>query len=316
MHNSAGKHILESDVRGKDGHQLRYVLITAARNEAMFIGKTLDSMVKQTVKPIKWVIVSDSSTDGTDEIVKEYIARHDWIELVRMPERSGRDFRGKILAFNEGYARIKDLKYDIIGNLDADIMFEKDYISFLLCKFAEHAQLGVGGTPFREGGHQYDFRFSSIEHVSGACQLFRRECFEEIGGYVPIKKGGEDLVACMTARMKGWQTRTFPEKFCVHNREMGTAMQSGMMVAFRTGYNDYLMGGHPAWQLFRSVYQMRSRPFIVYGCVLLTGYLWAMAIRAQRPVSRELAAFRRKEQMRRLRVFFLGLLLPGKHHHQ
>lgn len=305
-----------TNTRGKEAHQLKYVLITAARNEAMFIENTLKSMIKQTVKPIKWIIVSDSSTDGTDEIVKEYTACHDWIELVRMPERNERHFGGKVYAFNAGYARVTDLDCDIIGNLDADISFEKDYFSFLLSKFAEHAQLGVGGTPFREGEHQYDFRFSSIEHVSGACQLFRRECFEEIGGYVPIKEGGEDLVACMTARMKGWETRTFPEKFCVHNREIGTAMHSGMMVAFRNGYHDYLMGGHPVWQFFRSVYQMRSRPFVVYGCVLFAGYLWAMAIRAQWLVSKELVAFRRKEQMRRLKVFFLDLLLPGKNRRQ
>ena len=85
---------------------------------------------------MKWVIVSDGSTDGTDDIVKKYSEENQWIELVRMPERAERHFAGKVYAFNAGYERVKDLKYDIIGNLDADISFEDDYFAFLLNKFA------------------------------------------------------------------------------------------------------------------------------------------------------------------------------------
>src|SRR6266542_2192906 len=104
-----------------------YVLITPAWNEAEFIEGTLKSMVGQTVLPVKWVIVSDGSTDGTDDIVKKYTAVYEWIELVRMPERAERHFAGKVNAFNAGYARVRDLKYDVIGSLDADISFEENY---------------------------------------------------------------------------------------------------------------------------------------------------------------------------------------------
>ena len=105
-----------------------------------------------------------------------------------------------------------------------DISFDDpEYFDFLLKKFAQDPKLGVAGTPFREGTVQYDYRFSRKEHVSGACQLFRRECFESIGGYVPLKAGAIDLTAVVTARMKGWKTETFTDKFCVHHRRMGTA---------------------------------------------------------------------------------------------
>src|SRR5580704_15717832 len=165
----------------------KYVLITPARNEAKFIELTLESMVSQTVVPLKWVIVSDGSTDGTDEIVKKYTSDYAWIELIRMPERKERHFAGKVLAFNAGYAKLAGLPYEIIGNLDGDVSFDGDYFDFLLRKFDENPHLGVAGTPFREGSFQYDYRFTSIEHVSGQCQLFRRECFEAIGGYVARK---------------------------------------------------------------------------------------------------------------------------------
>jgi glycosyltransferase involved in cell wall biosynthesis len=200
------------------GQALTYVLITPARNEAAFIEQTIKAMVGQTVRPAKWVIVSDGSTDDTDEIVTKYANQYEWIELLRMPERRERHFAGKVHAFNAGYARVKDLEYDVIGNLDADITVESSHFEFLLKKFVEHPRLGVAGTPFREESFQYDYRFTSVEHVSGACQLFRKECFEGIGGYTPIKIGGIDLVAVITARMKGWQTRTFPERICIHHR--------------------------------------------------------------------------------------------------
>jgi poly-beta-1,6-N-acetyl-D-glucosamine synthase len=285
---------------------LTYVLITPARNEKDFIELTIRSVIKQTLRPARWVIVSDGSTDGTDAIVKKYSARHDWIELLRMPERKERHFGGKVTSFNAGYESVKHLKWDIIGSLDADLSFEDDYFAFLLERLAKSPRLGVCGTPFKEGGSMYDYRFSSTEHVSGACQLFRRECFEAIGGYTPVKGGGIDVIAVLMARMKGWETRTFPEKFCLHHRPMGSANHGPVASWFKLGEKDYRLGRHPLWQMFRSVYQMRQKPFVIGGCALWCGYFWLWVRRSQRPVSWELVQFQRREQMRRLRRFLVG----------
>lgn len=290
----------------------RYVLITPARDEAQFIELTLKSVVAQTSRPMKWVIVSDGSTDDTDEIVSRYAADYPWIELVRLPERRERHFAGKVMGFNAGWERVKHLQYAVIGSLDADISFDRDYFEFLLTKFAENPSLGVAGTPFTEGKGTYDFRFSSVEHVSGACQLFRRECFEAIGGYVPIKSGGVDLVAVVTSRMKGWQTRTYLEKVCVHHRKMGSGMNSGLKLPFSWGQSDYRLGGHPVWQLFRCLYQMRNRPYVVGGLLTLAGYSLELITRRPRSVSAEFAEFRGKEQMQRLERFFFGGLYVKK----
>jgi glycosyltransferase involved in cell wall biosynthesis len=150
---------------------LTYVLITPARNEEMFIGATIESVAAQTVLPRKWVIVSDGSTDRTDAIVRTQATRHPWIRFIRRPEHEERHFAAKVRCFNSGYETLAGETYDIIGNLDADITFEKDYFEFLLGKFAEDARLGVAGTPFVEGDVSYDYRFTNVEHVSGACQL-------------------------------------------------------------------------------------------------------------------------------------------------
>ena len=286
---------------------LKYVLVTPAHNEEANIEKTLKSMVSQTILPEKWVIVSDGSTDSTDEIVKRYAIQHDWIELVRMPHHSDRQFAAKVYAFNAGYEKIKGTTYEIIGNLDADISFEKDYFEFLLSKFEEDQELGVTGTPFVEDGKHYDYRFTNIEHVSGACQLFKRKCFEDIGGYTPIRGGGIDWVAVTTARMKGWKTRTFTEKTCLHHRKMGTGNSSAMMTWFRQGQKDYFLGNHPFWEIFRTLYQMTKKPFIIGGSFLFFGFAWAGLKGVKRPISEKLMKFIRREQMQRLKQRFLKL---------
>jgi poly-beta-1,6-N-acetyl-D-glucosamine synthase len=281
---------------------LAYVLITPARNEAAFIEQTILSVVKQTHRPLKWVIVNDGSTDETDAIVSRYVAQHDWIELVRTPVREQRHFAGKVYAFDAGYARVAHLRYDAIASLDADISLEPDHFEFLLAKLDADPSLGLVGTPFRDTT-MYDYRFVSQEHVSGACQLFRRQCFEDIGGYQPSKRGGIDHIAVITARMKGWRTRTFVERICEHHRPIGTATHGTLAKKFRVGMLDYALGGHPLWEVSRTAYQMTRPPYVVGGMLILAGYVVAGIRRIDRPVSEELVRFRRREQMRRLRDF-------------
>jgi glycosyltransferase involved in cell wall biosynthesis len=287
---------------------LTYVLVTPARNEADFIEQTIRSVVAQTVLPRKWVIVSDGSTDGTDEIVQRYAKEFDWIELVRMPERRDRQFAAKAHAFNAGCARLKDVPFDIIGNLDADITFDADYFSFLLSKFEQAPKLGVAGTPFVEdherlNQHTYAHQFADASHVSGACQMFREKCFNEVGGYVPVKAGAIDWIAVTTARMKGWQTRTFTEKVCFHHRKLGVGSGSHgkLRMRFHYGRKAYLVGGHPVWECLRGMFQMRQKPFVIGGLWFISGYLWAAVRRSERATSRELMNFHRGEQVARLK---------------
>ena len=284
--------------------QLRYVLITPARNEEAFIEKTIQAMIQQIVLPLKWVIVDDGSTDRTAKIVGSYLAKYRWIEMVQMPEQRDRSFAGKVTAFNAGYERVKGLQFDIIGNLDADVSFENDYLEFLTTRFAEDPSLGVAGTVFREnsGYNSETDSFEGRRHVAGGCQLFRKQCWEEIGGYVPHRAGGIDWMAVTTARMKGWKTESFRERCFLHYRHLGTAERSLFSSAFSYGEKDYYLGGHPLWELFRVAYRATKRPYIVEGSALGLGYCWAFLRRTPRPVSRELMAFHRKEQMAKLRA--------------
>jgi glycosyltransferase involved in cell wall biosynthesis len=273
-----------------------YVLITPARDEEAFIGRTLESVVSQTKLPVRWVIVDDGSVDRTSEIVSKFAQRYPWIQLVRRPRKSGRSFASKVEAFNAGYAALADVKYDVMGSLDADVSFGPDYLQFLLDCFASDHELGVAGTFFVEDG--YDSSRDSFEgqaHVPGGCQLFRRECFEQIGGFVAHEDGGVDWIAVTTARMNGWKTRAFRQKSFFHHRRLGTAQRSTLAAMFRAGEKDYYLGKHPVSQLLRVLYRMTKKPILIGGLELFLGYSWALLLRKKRPITAELVRFRRRE---------------------
>jgi poly-beta-1,6-N-acetyl-D-glucosamine synthase len=293
---------------------MKYVLITPARNEEAVIAKTLESVVAQTRLPERWVIVDDGSTDRTADIVERFASRHPWVVLVRRPARADRNFAGKVHAVNAGVEAVRDLQFDVLGNLDADVSFDRDYMEFLLQKFEEDPRLGVAGTPFTQAGG-YDSTRDSFEgqnYVAGPCQLFRYECFREIGGYVPNPAGGVDWIAVMTARMKGWTVTAFDAKRFHHHRVLGTAERGDAAALFSYGEKDYYLGGSPFWQLFRGLYRMKDRPFIVGGMALLLGYAWAGLRRTPRPVTKELIQFHRREQMKKLRSVLRAVLRMKK----
>ena len=286
-----------------------YILITPSRNEEEFIEKTIASVIRQTVLPLKWVIVNDGSTDSTGAIAERYASKYNWIEVVNRPVRQERNFAAKVHAFNAGLERVKHLDYEVVGNLDSDISFDPDHFEFLIARFKEDPRLGVAGTVFREEGYVSERdSFEGKTHVSGQCQLFRRRCFEEIGGYFANKNGGIDWIAVTTARMKGWRTRSFREKYFYHYRPMGTAGRTEFQAAYMYGHKDYCMGAHPLWEAFRVFYRMFKRPYLIAGFGLGWGYACAVFQRAQRPISKELVRFYRREQMRKLRSVVRSLV--------
>lgn len=283
---------------------LRYVLVTPARNEGRFIEETIRSVAQQTVLPSRWVIVNDGSTDNTGAVAARCAAQYDWIEFIDLPRRETRDFAAKVYAFRAGRERLAGIEYEIIGNLDADVTLDPDHFEFLMRKFSEDADLGVAGTVFREesGYNSETDSFEGQNYVSGQCQIFRRECFEAIGGYVPSKAGGIDWIAVTTARMMGWKTRSFREKSFFHHRPLGSANHGFIRKRFAYGKKDYYLGGHPLWEAIRCTYQLVKRPYLVGGMALLAGYFSGLLKGEQRVVSDELMHFHRREQLMKLKA--------------
>lgn len=286
--------------------QLTLALITPARNEAAHLPRLLGAMVQQTHRPSLWLIANDGSTDDTERIVRRYADEHPWIRLINLPVGRERGFAAKATCVMAAY-RALPVETDIIGNLDADVSFDSDYLEFLLARFEEDPALGVAGTPFTELG--YDSTTDSFEgdtHVAGGCQLFRRKCFEDIGGYNPAPIG-VDWIAVTTARTLGWRTRSFRDRFFHHHRPLGTAGRGRFRAAFAYGEKDRILGWHPLYQLARVTFQTARDPLV--GACIAAGYLSATARQLPRAVSSEVAAFHRAEQMAKLRAIAKRLLL-------
>jgi glycosyltransferase involved in cell wall biosynthesis len=267
-------------------------------------------MVAQNVHPDKWLIVNDGSTDETPEIIEKYVRTHDWIKRLDMPVHRDRSFGAKANCFNCAREVGGWRNYDVIGNVDADLTFDAEYVEFLLRRFSEDPSLGVAGTPFLEEGG-YDSAVDSFEgesHVAGGFQLFRRNCLEDVGGYVPNKAGGVDWIAVVTARMKGWKTRSFGEKRFFHHRLLGTAERGRLSALYSYGQKDYYLGGSVTWELFRVTYRLLKQPLFTGGVALGAGFLSAALKSTPRAVSKELMQFHRREQMTKLKAILSNLI--------
>jgi len=287
-----------------------YVLVTPAKNEEDYIEKTLASVVSQSILPRRWVIVSDGSTDRTDEIVAQYAARHNFIRLVRR-ESGGHSFGSKVHAFRVGCEELHDVSYDFIGNLDADIELPNDYYEHLFRRFADDDQLGLSGGTRLDliDGNFVKIRFTELD-IGGAYQLFRRECYEEIGGYMPLEMGGVDTVAGIMSRYRGWRVRGFPDIVVRHCRPTGIAQGNVVRLGFRTGMKRFLIGYHP---LFECAKLMRVRQPIdmVHNFCELAGFTVASVRGFKRQVPDAMVKYLRAEQLGRLKQIALHFHDPA-----
>jgi glycosyltransferase involved in cell wall biosynthesis len=278
-----------------------YVLATAAYNEEATIEKTIESVVAQVVRPERWVIVSDGSLDRTDEIVQRYAEKHSFIRLLRMTRPPGRNFGSKVKALQAGIELLKDVPFEFIGNLDADITLERSYFADLMAVFDRHPGLGLAGgfVLEEENGVFQSRRANRAYSVAHAAQLVRRECYEAIGGYAVLKYGGEDWHAQTSARMMGWSAEAFPELKIFHHRRTG---EGGNLVRhkFRQGRMDYCFGSLSSFEILKCLERVIERPFFIGSCARLTGFFWSLVIRESRPVSDQFVAFLRGEQKKKM----------------
>jgi biofilm PGA synthesis N-glycosyltransferase PgaC len=279
----------------------RFVIVTPAHNEAALIERTVESMLAQTVRPVEWIIVSDNSTDDTAAIVSRYAAQHDFLRLVDVRRTGNRNFGNKVRAFNAGLAEVQCSDYALIGNLDADISLEPDYFERLLGEFDADAQLGVaGGMVSTRIGDDFVSQEVALDSVAGAVQLFRRRCFEEIGGYVALPLGGIDSAAEIMARMHGWKVRTIPSLRVFEYRRTGTANAAPLASKIREGQMLQSLGYGFIFFCLRCAYRVSDRPKVVGSFATLYGYL-QRAIRRTKPVlPPEVVGFLRAEQHRKL----------------
>jgi glycosyltransferase involved in cell wall biosynthesis len=280
----------------------RYVLVTAAYNEERHIADTLRSVSNQSLKPQRWVIVSDGSTDQTDEIARDWASRHPFIEIIRVEKSEEHDFATKVRALRRGFERLADIEYEFIGVLDADLSFEPNYFERVMEHFCNEPRLGIAGGDIEQlvDGTVVP-RLKDLNSVAGAVQLMRRECFEQTGGLPALKHGGEDAAIEIAARMHGWETRTFPELKVVHFGLVGAAAGGLIKARINLGRRNFNLGYHPLFQLARSTYRVQERPYLLGGLAELVGFVVGKARDHEPSVDRDVVRYLRREQLEKLK---------------
>ncbi len=289
-----------------------YVLITAARNESQYIESTIRSIIAQTRVPDRWVIVSDDSTDGTDEIVSRYNDQYAFITLLRLERESQRSFSSKSIALNYGISTLNHLQYEFIGCLDADITLESDYYEKVLLLFAQDPLLGVaGGFVFETNGERFVPRpYNAVRSVAGAIQMFRESCFKHLDAFLPLRYGGEDTIAEVRARMLGFHVESFYHLRAYHNRHTG-ASDKPLRSAFKNGLQDFYIGYHPLYELFTSLHRIRCTPPVISFLLRLAGFIWGYLHPIDYLVPNDQVLFLRKEQIAQMRYFFYRIFGSG-----
>ena len=251
-----------------------YVIITAARNEASYIGHTLRAVTAQTIPPASWIIVSDGSTDATDAMAKLYAERYPYIHLINSTPDGSRSFGSKAKAINQGYRLARDVPHDFVAVLDADVSFEPDYYAAVMERFETRPLLGLaGGILYDNINGKFVRQTCSLDwSVSGPIQMFRRACFEAIGGYQPLPRGGIDAIAETSVRMKGWSVRTFPEIQVLHHRRTGAEKGNPLVTCYRDGLKEYGYGTYPLFEAAKAIARLLDRPPLLGSVLRLSGY--------------------------------------------
>lgn len=279
--------------------ETRYVIITPVRDEEKYLEKTIRSVCAQSCLPVEWIIVDDGSTDRTGAIIDEAAQRYSWITAVHRTNRGFRKAGGGVVdAFNDGYASLQRQDWEFIVKLDGDLSFAPDYFERCFDEFRNDGQLGVGGGVIC---HNFEGK-ESVEacpafHVRGATKIYRRTCWEAIGGFWPAP--GWDTMDEVRASRLGWRTRSFPHLRLMHYRLTGSAegLWAGIV---KSGRANYICGYHPLFMLAKCLRRLPQQPRLLGSVALAYGFLSGYLYRIPRVDDNQTIRYLRQQQLRRL----------------
>lgn len=286
--------------------KLEYALVTPARNEAAYIGTTIEAVISQHQRPVRWVIVDDGSTDQTAEVVRQYAERYDFITLVSRPANERRNFGSKVAAINAGLQYVVDTPHDLIGNLDADMVLGPDYYANVVEEFERDSHLGIaGGVIYMPNGDRFITHDTTLDSVGGAVQLFRKECFQQIGGYLPLKSGGIDAAAEIMARMHGWTVRKVANNAVYEQRRTGYASGQPWKASYKEGVHYHKLGYSTVFFCLRCAYRIGNTPVVVGAVLGLLGFLFARLRREPILLPPDVVSYLRSEQTAKMRAWLV-----------
>jgi biofilm PGA synthesis N-glycosyltransferase PgaC len=280
-------------------HSRKYAVITPVRDEEALLPSTIESMIRQTIVPAEWIIVNDGSKDNTGKIIDDYASRYPWIRAVHRQDRGFRKSGGGVVdAFNDGYRALTCGDWQFIAKFDGDLTFAPDYFEKCFAEFDRDPKLGVGGGVICyvvDGVDQIEE--APAFHVRGATKIYRRECWEGIGGFWPAP--GWDTMDEVKANRLGWSSRSFPQLHLIHHRDTGSA--DGLWPTLvKYGRANYICGYHPIFMFSKCVRRLLQKPFVLGSVGLMYGFVSGYIQRIPQVDDRATILYLRQQQMNRL----------------
>jgi glycosyltransferase involved in cell wall biosynthesis len=257
-------------------------------------------VVNQTLRPSEWIIVSDGSTDGTNDIVQSVGSTFPWIRLLPLPPRAQRSFAAVVHAVEAGIRALVTTDYDYIGLLDSDVRFQFDYFEEVIERFESSPKLGLAGGVVIDVGLRKDCLPLNRQDVPGAVQFYRRACFEALGGLLAIPEGGWDGLTCAKARMMGFETKLFTDLVVDHLKPRNISEGGLFRRIYQMGIRDYAVGCHPVFEFAKCVSRLTHSPLLIGGIAWWLGYCSAAIQLRQRQIPSDLLEFVRDEQKKRI----------------
>jgi biofilm PGA synthesis N-glycosyltransferase PgaC len=278
----------------------RYVLISPCRDEAEYMRQTLDSVIAQSIRPAKWIIVDDGSSDDTPRILSEYSRRHDWIEVVTRVDRGRRSVGpGVIEAFYAGYERINPDDYDYLCKLDLDLRLPPRYFEILMRRMTSNPGIATcsGKAYIEQNGGLISERHGDDTSL-GMTKFDRVSCFKAIGGFV--REVMWDGIDCHRCRMNGWIACSWdePDLRFIHLRPMGSSQQSIYTGRMRHGYGQYFMGTGLLFIIASAISRLNQRPYVFGSMAMLWGWVKSALNGDPRYEDAEFRMFLRRYQWR------------------
>ena len=274
---------------------MKVVVITPFLNEEKVLGDLIKSMISQNLKPNRWILVNDGSTDNSENIIKKISSNLNWITLVNLDtKKEKRNIGGKIInAFNEGLKVISIDNYDIIMKLDADLILPKNYIKKICEEFINHPSIGIcGGICFVKNNNKFKIEYkSNLDHVRGALKAYRKECFIQIGGL--INKMGWDSIDEYKARFYNWEVSVIKDLIVHHLKE--TNVKTGhIRASFKNGVMLYTIRFDIPLLMTNVIKRSFWKPYIIQGGAIFLGYLYALLTREKKIVDKKLGSYIRQ----------------------
>ncbi len=278
-----------------------YSVITTVRNEERNLPLTIESVVNQTIRPASWIIVDDGSKDRTGTVADAAAVEHRWVQAVHRRDRGFRQpGTGVVEAFYDGLGCIGDGKWDFLAKLDGDLSFAPDYFERCLEHFEQDSRLGIAGGLIcrrQTGILVAESPGDPAFHVRGAVKIYRRACWEQIGGL--IKAPGWDTVDECKANLLGWNTRTFHE-LKIHQLKDTGAADGHWRNWVKNGLANYITGYHPLFMALKCLKRSGQKPYLVGAAGLWWGFCRGYVKRVSRVEDPALIRYVRRQQLNKL----------------